>query len=61
MSTTVAARSAAERWFLDRGLPAVLTRRARLQAVWSRQSISALTLLELMSRLAYLKLKARFL
>jgi hypothetical protein len=38
MSTTVAAHRAAERWFLDRGLPAVLTRRARLQAVWSRSA-----------------------
>ena len=38
MSTTVVARRAAERWFLDRGLPAVLTRRARLQAVWSRSA-----------------------
>jgi hypothetical protein len=38
MSTTVAAHRAAERWFLDRGLPSVLTPRARLQAVWSRSA-----------------------
>jgi hypothetical protein len=38
MSTTVAAHRAAERWFLDRGLPAVLTPRARLQSVWSRSA-----------------------
>lgn len=37
MSTTVAHRSA-ERWFLDRGLPAVVTPRARLQAVWPRSA-----------------------
>jgi hypothetical protein len=38
MSTTVAAQRAAERWFLNRGLPAVLTPRARLQSVWSRSA-----------------------
>jgi hypothetical protein len=38
MSMTVAAHRAAERWFLDRGLPAVLTPRARLQALWSRSA-----------------------
>ena len=38
MSTTVAAHRAAERWFLDRGLPSVLTSRARLRAVWSRSA-----------------------
>lgn len=38
MSTTVAAHRSAERWFLSRGLPAVLTPRARLQAVWSRSA-----------------------
>ena len=38
MSTTVATHRAAERWFLDRGLPSVLTPRARLQAVWSRSA-----------------------
>jgi hypothetical protein len=38
MSPTVAAHRAAERWFLDRGLPAVLTRRARLQSLWSRSA-----------------------
>jgi hypothetical protein len=34
----VAARRAAERWFLDRGLPSVVTQRARLRAVWPRSS-----------------------
>jgi hypothetical protein len=38
MSTTVAAHRAAERWFLDRGLPAVLRPRARLQSLWSRSA-----------------------
>lgn len=38
MTTTVAARRAQERWFLDRGLPSVLTRRARLRAVWRRSA-----------------------
>lgn len=42
MSTTTSDRRAAERWFLDRGLPWVLTPRARLRAVWSR-SAPALT------------------
>jgi hypothetical protein len=32
------ARRAAERWFLDRGLPSVLTPRARLRSVWSRSA-----------------------
>lgn len=36
--TTLAADRAAERWFLDRGLPSVLTPGARLQAVWSRSA-----------------------
>lgn len=38
MTTTVAAHRAEERWFLDRGLPSVLTRRARLRAIWSRSA-----------------------
>jgi hypothetical protein len=42
MTTPLATRRAAERWFLDRGLPSVLTRRARLRSVWSR-SAPALT------------------
>ncbi|WP_422742680.1 hypothetical protein ACN27E_15260 [Mycobacterium sp. WMMD1722] len=29
---------AAERWFLDRGLPAVLTARGRLRAIWPRSA-----------------------
>lgn len=40
--TPVAARRAAERWFLDHGLPSVLTPRSRLRAVWPR-SAPALT------------------
>ena len=31
-------RRDAERWFLDRGLPSVLTHRARLRAIWSRSA-----------------------
>jgi hypothetical protein len=42
MTTPMAARRAAERWFLDRGLPSVLTRTGRLRSVWSR-SAPALT------------------
>jgi hypothetical protein len=38
MTTTVAAHHAQERWFLDRGLPSVLTQRARLRAIWSRSA-----------------------
>lgn len=38
MTTTVAASRAQERWFLDRGLPSVLTQRARLQAIWPRSA-----------------------
>jgi hypothetical protein len=34
----VAARRDAERWFLDRGLPSVVTQRARLRAVWPRSA-----------------------
>jgi hypothetical protein len=42
MTSAIAARRAAERWFLDRGLPSVVTHRARLRAAWSR-SAPALT------------------
>jgi hypothetical protein len=38
MTSALAARRAAERWFLDRGLPSVVTQRARLRAVWSRSA-----------------------
>jgi hypothetical protein len=38
MTSTIAARRAAERWFLDRGLPSVVTHRARLRAAWSRSA-----------------------
>jgi hypothetical protein len=34
MTTTIAAHRAQERWFLGRGLPSVLTQRARLRAIW---------------------------
>jgi len=37
-SSEIAARRAAERWFLDRGLPSVVTQRARLRAVWPRSA-----------------------
>lgn len=36
--TPPADRAAAETWFLERGLPAVLTQRARLRKVWSRSA-----------------------
>jgi hypothetical protein len=38
MTSAIAARRAAERWFLDHGLPSVVTRRARLRAAWSRSA-----------------------
>lgn len=38
MTTTVAAHGATERWFLDRGLPSVLTHRVRLRAIWPRSA-----------------------
>jgi hypothetical protein len=44
VTSALAARRAAERWFLDRGLPSVVTRRARLRSVWPR-SAPALTAL----------------
>jgi hypothetical protein len=49
MDSTIAARRAAERWFLDRGLPSVITRRARLRAVWPRSApaLAAFATLEL--------------
>jgi hypothetical protein len=55
MSTTVAAHRAAERWFLDRGLPSVLTSRARLQAVWSRSApfLAFTATLDVCSLIAY--------
>ncbi len=42
MPTPAFTRRAAERWFLDNGLPSVLTRRARWRALWAR-SAPALT------------------
>jgi hypothetical protein len=38
MTTTVEEHRAEERWFLDRGLPSVLTQRARLRAIWPRSA-----------------------
>lgn len=38
MPTTVAAHRAAERWFLDNGLPSVLSRRARWRGMWPRSA-----------------------
>src|SRR3954468_23164913 len=38
MSADDRARDAAEQWFLDRGLPAVLTARARWRHVWPRSA-----------------------
>jgi hypothetical protein len=38
MTTPVAAQRAQERWFLDRGLPSVLTQRARTRAIWPRSA-----------------------
>ena len=38
MTSPVAHPRAAERWFLDRGLPSVLTPRGRLRAVWPRSA-----------------------
>jgi hypothetical protein len=38
MPTPAAARRAAERWFLDNGLPSVLTRRARWRGLWPRSA-----------------------
>jgi hypothetical protein len=38
MSTPVAAQRAQERWFLDRGLPSVVTQRARTRAIWPRSA-----------------------
>src|ERR1700716_3612483 len=32
------ARRAAESWFLDHGLPSVLTQRARLRSIWPRSA-----------------------
>ena len=37
-SRSLAARRAAERWFLDRGLPSVVTRRARIRGFWPRSA-----------------------
>jgi hypothetical protein len=51
VTTTIAARRAAERWFLDRGLPSVVTQRARLRAVWPR-SAPAITSLAVVSACA---------
>jgi hypothetical protein len=38
MPTSASTRTAAERWFLDKGLPSVLTRRARWHGLWPRSA-----------------------
>jgi hypothetical protein len=38
MPTPDATRRAAERWFLDNGLPSVVTRRARWRGLWRRSA-----------------------
>lgn len=38
MPTPVAARRAAEQWFLDNGLPSVLTRQAKWRGLWPRSA-----------------------
>jgi hypothetical protein len=38
VTSPIGARRAAERWFLDHGLPSVLTPRARLRSVWPRSA-----------------------
>jgi hypothetical protein len=38
MATPASARRDAERWFLDNGLPSVLTRRARWHGLWPRSA-----------------------
>ena len=38
MPTPNVARRAAERWFLDNGLPSVVTRRARSRGLWPRSA-----------------------
>lgn len=38
MPTPASTRTAAERWFLDNGLPSVLTRRARWRGLWPRSA-----------------------
>lgn len=47
---------AAERWFLDRGLPTVLTARGRLRAVWPRSApvLAAVAVLALCELVVYL-------
>jgi hypothetical protein len=52
---TARAHRAAERWFLDRGLPSVLTQQARLRAIWPRSApfLAFLATLEACSAATY--------
>ncbi|ORA32884.1 hypothetical protein [Mycobacterium aquaticum] len=56
MTASVAELRAAERWFLDRGLPSVLTARGRLRAVWPRSApaLSGFAVLSACSAMTYL-------
>jgi hypothetical protein len=56
MDSTIAARRAAERWFLDRGLPSVITSRARLRSIWPRSApaLAAFATIELCFLAIYL-------
>jgi hypothetical protein len=56
VTSPVGARRAAERWFLDHGLPSVLTPPARLRSVWPRSApaLAGFATLGLCSLLIYL-------
>ncbi|MEE6163262.1 MULTISPECIES: hypothetical protein [unclassified Mycolicibacterium] len=56
MTAQAADLRAAERWFLDRGLPSVLTARGRLRAVWPRSApaLSGLAVISACSAIVYL-------
>lgn len=56
MTPTGADLRAAERWFLDRGLPSVLTARGRLRAVWPRSApaLSGFAVISACSMIIYL-------
>ncbi|OBC01912.1 hypothetical protein A5784_17635 [Mycobacterium sp. 852013-50091_SCH5140682] len=56
MTAPAADLRAAERWFLDRGLPSVLTARGRLRAVWPRSApaLAGLAVISTCSAIIYL-------
>jgi hypothetical protein len=56
MTAPIAHQRAAERWFLDRGLPAVLTARGRVRAVWPRSApaLSGLAVISVCLAIIYL-------